>query len=75
LLVARRAWPSDVLETPDGVRTAGAGTSLIVPEGPPMVLTGVGATTRRSLAVIVHDAAQPWTTVTTDWTPKGACPR
>jgi hypothetical protein len=38
------------------------------------VLTGVGPTTRKSMAVIVHDAAQPWTIVTTGWTPKGACP-
>ena len=63
------------LETPDGVRTAGAGESLIVPEGPPMVLTGVGPTVRRSMAVVVHDAAQPWTILTADWTPRGACPR
>ena len=65
---------TNCLETPDGVRTASAGETLIVPEGPPMVLTGVGPTTRKSMAVIVHDAAQPWTIVTTGWTPKGACP-
>jgi quercetin dioxygenase-like cupin family protein len=66
---------TNCLETPEGVRTAGAGQSLIVPEGPPMVLTGVGPTTRRSMAVVVHDAAQPWTILSTDWTPKGACQR
>ena len=66
---------TNCVETPDGVRTASAGESLIVPEGPPMVLTGVGSTVRRSLALVVHDAAQPWTIVTSDWTPKGACPR
>lgn len=65
---------TNCLETPEGVRTAKAGESLIVPEGPPMVLTGVGPTTRRSMAVIVHDASQPWTILSTDWTPKGACP-
>jgi quercetin dioxygenase-like cupin family protein len=65
---------TNCLETPDGVRTASAGETLIVPEGPPMVLTGVGPTTRRSMAVVVHDAAQPWTIVTSGWTPKGACP-
>jgi len=65
---------TNCLETPDGVRTASAGETLIVPEGPPMVLTGVGPTTRKSMAVIVHDAAQPWTIVTTGWTAKGACP-
>jgi quercetin dioxygenase-like cupin family protein len=66
---------TNCLETPDGVRTASAGESLIVPEGPPMVLTGVGSTIRRSLALVVHDSAQPWTIVTSGWTPKGACPR
>ena len=66
---------TNCLETPDGVRTVGAGETLIVPEGPPMALTGVGTAMRRTLAVVVHDAAQPWTNVTTGWTPKGACPR
>ena len=66
---------TNCLETPDGVRTARAGESLIIPEGPPMVLTGVGTTVRRSLAVVVHDAAQPWTMVTPAFTPKSACPR
>lgn len=65
---------TNCLETPEGVRTASAGESLIVPEGPPMVLTGVGSTTRRSMAVVVHDAAQPWTILSPDFTPKGACP-
>jgi quercetin dioxygenase-like cupin family protein len=66
---------TNCLETPDGVRTASAGESLIVPEGPPMVLTGVGATMRRTLTLVVHDAAQPWTIPVSDWSPKGGCPR
>ena len=66
---------TNCVETPDGVRTAGAGESMIVPEGPPMVLTGVGSTVRRTLAAVVHDAAQPWTILASDWTPKGTCSR
>lgn len=66
---------TNCLETPDGVRTASAGESLIVPEGPAMVLTGVGQTMRRTLTLVVHDATQPWTIPVSDWTPKGACPR
>ena len=62
------------LEMPDAVRTASAGGSLIVPEGAPMVLTGVGDAVRRTAAVIVHDAAQPWT-IPADRTTRGACPR
>jgi len=65
---------TNCVQTPEGTRTASAGESLIVPEGPPMVLTGVGPTVRRSMAVIVHDAAKPWTIVASDWTPKGDCP-
>lgn len=63
------------LETPDGIQLAGAGESLLVPEGPPMVLTGVGSTLRRTLTLVVHDAAQPWTIPVSDWTPRGGCPR
>ena len=66
---------TNCLETPDGVRTASAGETLVVPEGPPMVLTGVGTTTRRTLAVVVHDVAQPWTVLAPDFTAKGGCPR
>ena len=61
------------LVTPEGSRLARAGESLIVPEGPPMLLTGVGSALRRSLAVVVHDAAQPWTIPASDWTPTGTC--
>jgi quercetin dioxygenase-like cupin family protein len=66
---------TNCLETPDGVQTATAGESLIVPEGPAMVLTGVGSAMRRTLALVVHDAAQPWTIPVSDWTAKGNCPR
>ena len=39
-----------------------------------MVLTGVGSTVRRTFALVVHDAAKPWTTAAPDWTAKGPCP-
>ena len=64
---------TNCLETPNGVQIARAGESLIVPEGPPMVLTGVGSGMRRTLTLVVHDAAQPWTIPVSDWTPKGGC--
>ena len=66
---------TNCLETPEGVEIASAGESLIVPEGPPMVLTGVGLAVRRTLTLVVHDAAQPWTIPVSDWTPQGSCPR
>ena len=61
--------------TPQGVRIAGPGETLIVPEGEPMVLTGTGSAVRRTFAVIVHDASQKSTSPAPDWTPKGSCPR
>ena len=65
---------TNCLQTPDEVRTARAGESLIIQEGPPMILTGVGQTTRRSLALVLHDASQPWSIVTPSFTPKASCP-
>ena len=63
------------LETPDGARLVRAGESYVVPEGPPMLLAGTGAATRRTLALVLHDATQPWTIPAPDWTPTGRCPR
>jgi hypothetical protein len=40
-----------------------------VPEGPPLVLTGIGTEQRRSLLVVLRDASQPATTPAHDRTP------
>lgn len=61
--------------TPQGVSTAGPGETLIVPEGEPMVLTGLGKSTRRTFAVIVHDAAMGSTSAAPDWNPTSGCAR
>jgi quercetin dioxygenase-like cupin family protein len=64
------------LETPDGVIPAGSdGHSLVVPAGPPMLLTATGTARRRAVALILHDSAQPATTMVHDWTPKDLCTR
>lgn len=63
------------LETPDGIKVMRAGESFVVPEGAPMQLGGVEPSVRRSLALVLHDAAQPWTIPTSEWTPKQTCPR
>jgi quercetin dioxygenase-like cupin family protein len=65
---------TNCLQTPTETRIARAGESLIIPEGPPMILTGVGATTRHSLAVVVHDASKPWTIRAENFTPAKSCP-
>lgn len=38
-----------------------------------MILTGTGTGVRRSLVLILQDAAQPRSTIATDWTPAGLC--
>jgi hypothetical protein len=52
-----------------------AGEGFIVPEGPPMVLTGTGTAVRRTLGLVLHDAARSWNLPASDWTPKESCPR
>ncbi len=62
------------LETPQGrfVSRAG-GDPLIVAGDQPMRLTDTGTQVRHSLVLILHDAAHPWKTPATGWTPKGLC--
>ncbi|MGQ0732180.1 MAG: hypothetical protein ACT4QD_00840 [Acidobacteriota bacterium] len=61
--------------SPDRIIVAKAGEGAVIPEGPPMALSGVGDAIRRSVLLVVHDSSQPWMTVTSDWSPQGRCPR
>jgi quercetin dioxygenase-like cupin family protein len=62
------------LETPSGKLIGRPGEPpVIVPAGPPMMLTGTGTTQRRALVLILHDASQPPTTIEHRWKPKGLC--
>ena len=63
------------LETPDGFTVLRAGKSGFVQAGPPMRLSSVGAGTRRSVLLVLHDTTQPWMTNTGEWKPKGLCPQ
>lgn len=64
------------LETPNDVQVArGAGHSLMVPRGPPMLLMAIGSETRQGFALILHGEGMPPTTLTSAWTPKGLCPK
>jgi quercetin dioxygenase-like cupin family protein len=63
------------LETPEGFTVTHTGESAIVPEGPPMALSSVGAEKRRSVVLVLHDTSQPWITRMVDWKPKGLCPK
>lgn len=62
------------LETPDGVTITRAGESAIVPEGPPMTVSGIGTEMRRSVVLVLHDPSKPWIKMAHDWKPKGSCP-
>ena len=61
------------LETPAGRIVGRAGRPAIVPAGPPMLLTTTGTRQRRAITLILHDSAQPPTTMEHEWTPKGLC--
>jgi quercetin dioxygenase-like cupin family protein len=62
------------LRTPDGTTVMRKGESGFVAGGPMMLLTGVGPETRRALVLVLHDAQEPWMTVTTEWRPTDSCP-
>jgi hypothetical protein len=62
------------LETPSGKLVGSAGGApVIVPGGPPMLLTATGSAQRRALTLILHESSKAPTTVVHDWTPKGLC--
>ncbi|MCP3734866.1 hypothetical protein M9979_08280 [Sphingomonas sp. RP10(2022)] len=64
------------LETPDGIKVGrGAGNSLFIKGGPPMLLMAIGKSPRQGFALILHDASRPPTTLIHDWQPKGLCKR
>ena len=54
-------------------RAAGRGPGVMVRGGLPMILTGTGTSVRRSLVLILQDAAKPRSMLATDWTPAGLC--
>ena len=62
------------LETPEGIITARAGETAMVPAGPPMAIAGVGSETRRSVLPVLHPTEAPWVSVAGDWRPRGLCP-
>jgi hypothetical protein len=62
------------LETPEGKLVQRAGEAgVMVPGGVPMILTGTGSGVRRSLVLILQDAARPRSTPAADWVPAGLC--
>jgi hypothetical protein len=62
------------LRTPESVLVLRAGEGGFVRPGPSMMLTSIGTETRRAVLLVLHDASQPWMTITSDWTPTTQCP-
>jgi mannose-6-phosphate isomerase-like protein (cupin superfamily) len=63
------------LETPQGITTVRAGEGAAVPDGSPIVLSSVGSETLRTVLLALHDTSQRWSTMASDWEPKGLCPK
>jgi hypothetical protein len=64
------------VETPEGKQVQRAGDpGLMVRGGLPMQLSGTGTGVRRSLVLILQDAAKPRSTLAPDWSPTGLCAR
>jgi quercetin dioxygenase-like cupin family protein len=63
------------LRTPQGASVTRAGAGAVVPPGPPMVLTSLGTEMRRSVLLVLHDSAQAWMTIASDWKPDRECPQ
>jgi hypothetical protein len=62
------------VETPEGrMDQQGGGAGVMANGGLPMQLTGTGTVPRRSVVLILQDAALPRSTPAHDWTPKGLC--
>jgi len=62
------------LESPEGkLEQRAGGPGVLIRGGVPMVLTGTGTETRRSLVLILQDATRPRATPAPDWTPRGLC--
>lgn len=62
------------VETPEGrIEQQAGGPGVMATGGLPMQLTGTGTVPRRSVVLILQDAALPRSTPAHDWTPKGLC--
>jgi quercetin dioxygenase-like cupin family protein len=65
------------VETPEGKTEVRAGQGIIIPTDQTgwsmMTLIATGTEVRRSLVLVLHESAHPWTAPAPDWTPQGLC--
>lgn len=64
-------------ETPQGKTVVRAGQGTVIPPDHTgwsmMTLIATGPEVRRSLVLVLHQSAHPWTAPAPEWTPKGLC--
>jgi len=60
------------VETPAGKMIGRAGDTNIIPADTPVTILATGTETRRSVWLVLHPSARPWT-APVDWTPRGVC--
>ena len=60
------------VETPAGKMVGHAGETNIIPADTPVTILATGAEQRRSVWLVLHESAHPWT-VPANWKPKGLC--
>ena len=51
-----------------------AGNTSIIPADTPVTILATGRETRRSVWLVLHPSARPWT-APVDWAPRGLCKR
>lgn len=60
------------VETPAGKMVGRAGETNIIPADTPVTILATGTEQRRSVWLVLHESAHPWT-APINWTPKGLC--
>lgn len=61
------------VETPAGKMVGRAGETNIIPGDTPVTILATGAEQRRSVWLVLHESAHPWTAPVPDWKPRGLC--
>jgi mannose-6-phosphate isomerase-like protein (cupin superfamily) len=60
------------VETPAGKMVGRAGETNIIPANTPVTILATGKEQRRSVWLVLHESAHPWTSPV-NWMPKGLC--
>ena len=60
------------VETPAGKMVGRTGDTNIIPADTPVTILATGTEQRRSVWLVLHESAHPWTAPVSSWTPKDA---